>query len=225
MSYTEMKQRCACCGNVVDIIKYYDSNGRPTNMDGKGSANPLSKTLRECPICHYVNTDLEKKLSNINIVETDVYKKLFQYTDEQKADKQFEFIQAVNRCQVYHDLIDVSDPERIHALLQICWLYEDIGNTKKAIEYRKQATNEYYKFFKKHNFRLSEVIICIDCLRQLGWFREAKHVIKVVNKDYFIKRRYLYSYGEEYILLLFEKQLIEAEDSDPHCETEINFLS
>ncbi len=221
MELIEVKKKCACCGNTVDtfdIKSYYVSD---SYLDGKCNDYSLITELKECPICHYVNTDMEKLISpdSAQIVNSSEYAKLFQNMGEQDADsEQFDTLKKVNLCKAYY-LLSTDSYDKINSLLQLCWIYENAGNISIAKEYRKVAISAFEDYFNEIiDIDIKDGLVYIDSLRQMGMFEDANETIEVMKPAFDGE---VFTSPSEYIIYVFEKQLIDSQDDKAYKMSEV----
>ena len=220
MNIIDVKKKCACCGNTIDtfdIMSYYVSD---SYLDGKCNSHSLITELKECPICHYVNTDIEKLISpdSTQIVNSSEYVKLFQ--NEQDVDsEQFDTLKKVNLCKAYY-MLSTDAYDKINALLQICWIYENAGNISIAKEYRKKAISAFEDYFNEIiNIEIKDGLVYIDCLRQMGMFEDANETIEVMKPAF--DDGEVFTSPSEYIIYVFEKRLIDSQDDKAYKISEV----
>lgn len=106
--------------------------------------------------------------------------------------------------------------QKIYIHLRLCWIYEDTGKNTEALRERTIAVEQMEESFReKQNsgIPVEEMMLYIDCLRQLGKWKEVKEIIGEVddeiksqlNSEHLIRR-----------IFEFEKKAVEMHDQTPH---------
>ena len=221
MKIIDVKKKCACCGNIVDsfdIESYYVSD---SYLDGKCNDFSLITELKECPVCHYVNTDLENLISDdsVQIVKSHEYEKLFLNEVQQETDSEVSAtLKIVNICKAYY-MLSTDAYTKIMSLLQLCWIYENAGNIAIAKEYRKIAISAFEDYFNEIiDIDIKDGLVYIDCLRQMGMFEDANETIEVMQPAF---EGEVFTSPSEYIIFVFEKRLIDSLDDKAYKLSEV----
>lgn len=223
MKRIEIKQKCACCGNVFDTFEIGSSFIAEGYLDGKNSGyNPFSE-LKKCPNCHYVNTNLEELVSDdvVDIVNSEEYKSLFRENNDSQNELSGQEDYRITIFKAFL-MLNKDIKSRIDVLLQLCWAYEDMKKYDEARKIRKDVVSEFEIYLNSDSeIEVSDGLIFVDCLRQLGLFEEAANILNELEPAF---DEEIFSHPSEYIIFIFEKKLVNKADNKPYKYSEVKLV-
>ena len=107
----------------------------------------------------------------------------------------------------------------INVYLLLCWHYEWKKDIETAGEMRRHAVQQMELAFRTESeIRVEEILIYIDCLRQLGRFEEAKETVESIETEVYK------NLAEDQLLFQvyrYQKTLIEKRDAFAHTVAEV----
>lgn len=199
---------CGCCGKKFEgviPVSYYRNNYGLDNKPENPNDVPF---IEKCPVCGYCSFSIEKRISEEGrkIVMSKDYQSVLNAGNE---DETIRRLRAMLRMP--EELM-----QKIYIHLRLCWIYEDTGKNTEALRERTIADEQMEESFReKQNsgIPVEEMMLYIDCLRQLGKWKEVKEIIGEVddeiksqlNSEHLIRR-----------IFEFEKKAVEMHDQTPH---------
>lgn len=208
MNYVKQIVKCGCCGNSVEINKVKSRFRADYGLDNKPQYLREFPLISVCSDCGYTALNLEKELSQSykTIVASEEYQKQVRSLSDNVNDK----IELALKTEY-------DDEARAYLLLLGCWYLEFNNKKIEALAKRREAVS-YMEDSFENEYELKAVIIYIDCLRQLKLFQDAMQAIQ--DLEDFLSEN-LDSEDIRYKLFMFEKKLIQLEDSTPHMVSEV----
>lgn len=211
MKITKKVKTCGCCGKCFEGLIVNSCYRGDYGLDNKPMQKDGYPLVEQCPNCGYCGFSIEKQVSEEirETVKSEEYKKILEAGGEN---------QDIYRLQAMLLLTDDLEQESyIHLLL--CWIYEEEQKKIEALKERKTAASQMEKEFEeKPSVLVEQMMIYIDCLRQLGEWEQAKMVVEDIGED--IQEHFNLKHLIRRIFE-FEKKAIEIQDTAPHSIREV----
>lgn len=188
-------EKCVICDNDINVIREVKCERM---LDGKPLIQKFVLKYDKCPKCGCINIDKSEIVPEA--LESETYKNASGYEAA---------------------LILVKDHStRAKICLNACWAAEFEGNEEEARKYRINAIREMVETLKETPI-VNLGLICIDSFRQLGRFEDASILLDSIKENFEGK---IFTNQTEYILLVFESQLIEKQDSNPYKIKDVKLI-
>lgn len=214
MKIIKRMKKCGCCGaefeGEVCCSRYSGDHG----LDNKPMDAENFPIIEMCPRCGYYSFSIEKAADDRvrTVVGSEEYKEIL--TSEYAS----EMLKALYAMLALTE--DQKQQEYLHMLL--CWVYENAGQKKEAVEERKlaveQMERQYFNPDTKEAIPVEAFMVYFDCLRQLGEWGKLGKVIGEVEDDI---RQHLKPEHLICRILEFEKNAIKNGDTAPHSIQEV----
>lgn len=226
MVLSKIKKKCACCGKEVEVDIIESCYINDTYLDGTSNID-FGDNIQECPNCHYVNIDIEKSMPNMDEIKQQVQSE--EYQEQNQLYNDDSTLNIIQRCSAFYNLYNNSQYEdymynSILALLSMCRKLNHIELYDDEITYRKYAIDLFEQYFDLNMEQIDfyKGLLYLDCLRQISDFEGAEEMIEVLKQTY--DNESIFDSPKDYILLVFEKQLIDNKDNKPYKMSEVQLI-
>lgn len=202
---------CGCCKQKVEVPIMLSRYLGATGLDNRPCNEAELPVVQKCSRCGYCNFSIEGEIADKTrkVIASEEYQRhIKRVSDDEYGDK----LQAML-------LYLQSIQSRIYVYLLLCWHYEWKKDIEMACEMRRHAVQQMELAFRTESeIRVEEILIYIDCLRQLGRFEEAKETVESIETEV------CKNLAEDQLLFQvyrYQKTLIEKGDAFAHTVAEV----
>lgn len=204
---------CGCCEKKIiskQIMSYRVVNPQ---LDGKSTGINIPTGLIECPYCHYVNTKIEKKVTDSEkaIIESKDYQDLMSGEDSS----------AIYKAAL---LLKKDSSVRITILRRYVWHLSDTYgiHAEETKTVRSQYIKELEDYIQKEP-NLEDIMLYIDALRLNEESNKLSNYLEQISKDLKeLKKKYdTIEYKRFTLFINFESKLLNQKDYEIHYKSEI----
>ena len=197
---------CPCCGEELKIGVRRSVFIPEFGLDKKPSVRGGLPVFNYCHRCFFCSLNMQDKVDvEVQaVVASPRYRETWVNSDMPLEDKKY--YSAISLATTAH--------EAANLWMAYCWFLEFEGRLDEAVNARAEAV-EILKHITQDAPNFEDLFQRMDSLRQLRRFTEALELIPTIkplvspDKDPYLVK-----------LLIFEKKLILAEDSEPHYQSE-----
>ncbi|MBQ2885360.1 MAG: DUF2225 domain-containing protein [Alphaproteobacteria bacterium] len=206
-----IQSKCAICGKIseqnvllsVSSLGYMDLDTRPASP----MREYLSNSIQECPCCHYCNSDISIKDTNVSQItlQLPAYSKLVSNNNIDSLTKKFLLSATINRALT-------KNKDAGYMYLYAAWRFDDLNNIDNAKKARLKAIDCFKKYLNHSNDHHCAVIV-VDLLRRCEEFDEAidtANFILALTEDQLLRQ-----------VLNLEIELSQKKDSSVHNVGEV----
>lgn len=205
----EMKKKselitCPCCGHMFEVDIVLSMFQQDVYLDGKPEKESQMTNIYECPSCHYLAIDMEKKVTDKvkEIVYSSEYKELLK-------DELTKYKAAI--------MLSEQETEQLILLLQLCWKLEFSGKLEQARLIRIQIAEHLGNMLNEEP-KVEYALLYVEMLRLLDKLGEASNIVHNIKANIEMHKD---SEPHIYNWYLLENELIKQKDSEPHKQSEM----